>query len=181
MVLEPDAIEPPKARTVGIGAGPTPLFVEPVAMDPLEISYPGPFQVRQRRPDWVLIEARWADGSRLRGWTFERNTKADAAPISGRGGGGKHRAGCVSIRRPVLSRMTVRRGAAIAASPGGVVWAHTTKTMSVGVVQNANGQGAWVLVECLPGLRVPSCSEGHIWTQLRDIVGGDSAATDPRP
>jgi hypothetical protein len=170
----PDRIESPKepaaARTVALGPGSVPLFVKAEAVDPLEIRYPGAVQVRERRPGWVMVEVDWADGSRLRGWTLERNTQAQAAPPAGWGEGGEGESSCGRVDEPPLSRLTIRRHAPIAAAPGGAVWARVAKTLVVEAFSPQRPDG-WIRIGVIPGLLAKPCAEHeHLWVHARDVV-----------
>jgi hypothetical protein len=175
----PAVIEPPKGSSVGTGSQPVLLFVGPIAVDPLEIHYPGPFQVRDRRPGWVLIEAGWADGSRLRGWTPERNIKVEATQtVAGWVEGVEHQGACGRSDAPLRSRLTIRRQAGIADSPGGAVWAHATKTVVVDAFPLDRSDG-WIQIAAAPGLIAGPCSDHeHLWVHTRDVVRSGSSSSN---
>ncbi len=167
----PVVIDPPRGSVIGIGTGPVRLFVRPVAVDPLEIHYPGPFRARARRPNWVLIEANWADGSRVRGWVSEQDTKSKVASgLSGSVEGLKGEPACGRSDAPTLNRLTIRRGASIADSPGGVIWAHATKSVVARAFPRERPDG-WIRIGAISGLTGEPCSEHeHLWVQAREVV-----------
>ncbi len=165
--VSPTAVAPARARGKGIGAGFVPVFVQPEATDPLEVRFPGPFEVAGRRPGWVLIQARWEDGSRLRGWTLERNVLPPPEPLGGRGGGGRGELDrCYQTHEPLTVERKMRKGAPIAASPGGEIWAHAARAIRVSV--SAEGQDGWLSISKLAGLREIPCSN-HLWVSERDV------------
>jgi hypothetical protein len=168
----PAVIDPPKSEVVGIGSGPVRLFVRPVAVDPLEIHYPALFRARARRPNWVSTEANWADGSRVRGWVSDRDTKTDVAPgISGSVEGLKIEPECGRSDAPTLTRLTLRRGASIADSPGGFIWAHATKAFVVRAFSLDRPDG-WIPIGAISGLTGDPCSElEHLWVHSSDVMG----------
>lgn len=168
----PTVIDPPESEAIAIGPGPVRLFVRPVAVDPLEISYPGSFRARARRPNWVLIEANWADGSRVRGWVSDRDSKTDVRPgVSGSVEGLKIEPACGRSDAPTLTRLALRRGASITDSPGGFIWAHATKAVVVRAFPLERTDG-WIRIGAISGLTGdPRSDLEHLWVQRRDVVG----------
>ena len=168
----PTVIDAPRGREIGIGTGPVRLFVRPMAVDPIEIHYPGSFRVRARRPNWVLIEANWADGSRVRGWASEQDIKSEVASVfSGSVEGLKGEPACGRSDAPTFTRLTIRRGASIADAPGGFIWAHATKSIVVSAFPLERSDG-WIRIGAISGLTSEPCSEHeHLWVHARDVVG----------
>jgi hypothetical protein len=168
----PAVIDPPKSEAVGIGTGPVRLFVRPEAVDPFEIRYAGSFRARARRPNWVLIEANWADGSRVRGWASDRDIKTDIPPeVAGSVEGLKVGPACGRSDAPTLTRLTIRRGASIADAPGGFIWAHVTRAVVVRVFP-ADRPDGWIRIGAISGLAGDPCAElEHLWVHSRDVAG----------
>lgn len=79
----PEVVWPRKDRTTGVGPAFFPLYLGPQEADPLPIRYPGPFRILGRRQGWVRIEAAWHDGSKVTGWTPERNMTEKVVPVGG--------------------------------------------------------------------------------------------------
>ena len=171
--------EPESGRRVAIGPGPVPFFERPVSVDPLEIGYAGPFVVRGRRPGWALIEASWADGSRLKGWVLEKDAQAEVVPWRGRGElFGSGRDCCVATDEPPFTQMTIRRGAPIAASAAGVVWAHAATNVVVEAFPREAADGDWIAIATTRALPTGSCSRHqHMWVQAGDVMKSASTAS----
>jgi len=168
----PLAILPPKERTIGTGPTFFPLYLAPQEVDPLEIRYSGPFQVLQRRPGWVLLQADWEDASQLRGWTRERFATFKAMPTRSWGEvGGSALAKCGGVvDGPPPERVTLRKGAVVAASPGGAIWASAAQEIAVDAILVDRADNGWIHVTALPGLPAPCLEHEHIWVHERDVI-----------
>jgi hypothetical protein len=167
----PLAVMPPAGRRIGTGTSYVPLHLTPGEGDPLDLRFAGPFQVLRRRPGWALLRADWEDGSWVRGWTPDPFPTAEAAePRSWTEGAGTEQ-GCGSSDRPLLVRVTLRKDAPVAASPGGEVWARVARKIGVEAFP-LDRRDAWIQVAAVPGLPVKACSEHeHLWVHSRDLVG----------
>lgn len=167
----PDPVPPPEGLATGTGEGPVALHAFPIASNPIEVQYPGPYAIQSRRPGWALIEASWADGSRLRGWVRDERLTAAPAPPGGRiEGAARGEELCGRSHAPKLATFTVREGAPIAAAPGGAPWARTTEklTLEAFPLERSNG---WVQIASVPGLASEPCSEHeHLWVHVRDLI-----------
>lgn len=167
----PAVIVPPAGRSTGAGPGFVPLYLGPKEVDPLRIRYAGPFAIEARQPGWVLLEATWADGSRVRGWTRERHViphfeQFDVA-VQARSWGPD----CANTD-VVLSQLVVRKGASVAASPGGPVWARATQDLTVDALPLSRCND-WIQIADIPGLPSNPCAEHeHFWVNVRDVVEG---------
>ena len=172
----PDVVWPSKDRTIGTGTTFFPLYLGPQEVEPLHVQYRGPFRILRKQPGWVLLEAAWADGSKVTGWTLERNTTSQVAPVGGWGEGlsGGGRGGCSD--QPRVAKFTLREHAPIAASPGGPVWAWVARTLAVDALPLDRSDG-WIQVISFPGLLSDPCSEyEHIWVHARDVLWTGAAA-----
>ncbi len=164
---------PPPARTVGTGSAFFPLYLAPEEAAPLSIRYAGPFQVLQRRPGWVLLQANWEDGSQVRGWTRQRFATAKAKSLPGWAGGESFNVPCAVVDGYgfPLAKIKLRKDAPIAASPGGAVWARVSGTISADAFPLDRRDG-WIQIAAVPGLPARSCSDhDHIWVHSRDVLG----------
>jgi hypothetical protein len=167
----PLAILPPPDHTVGTGTAFFPLYRTPREVDSLDIRYSGPFQVLRRRPGWVLLQAAWEDGSRVRGWTLERFTTSKISAPRAWGGGGSGERLCVASDGPRLARITLREHAPVASSPGGTIWASVARRITVDAFPLDRPDG-WTRVAAVPGLPAKPCSaHEHIWVRARDVIG----------
>lgn len=81
----------------------------------------------------MQLEAAWTDGSRVTGWTLERHTTSQVAPVERRIEGQSERVGRCS-ERLMLAKFTLREQAPIAVSPGGSIWAWAARTVTVDAV-----------------------------------------------
>lgn len=173
----PSAVAPaPGREAVGVGREFIPLYPDAREGDALWMSYPGPLLVEERRPGWVLLNAEWSDGSRLRGWTRDRYTTAHFEPASeGWGEGGLvHGAGCGSSHPPLRSPVTIASGSPIAASPNGPVWAHVTREIQAEAYSfSFERSDGWIQLAAVPGLSADSCDpHEHLWLQRRHLLHG---------
>jgi hypothetical protein len=158
----------------GTGRGFVPFFLEPRAVEPVLIRYGGPFHVKVRQPGWVLLEAAWADGTSLSGWTPETNTTGTFEDVGGFGEGWTGRALCGHSDGPRLEKVSVRAGAPIADRPGGPVWAHVVRSITADTFPSNRADG-WRRVAAITGLRADSCSEQeHLWIDARDMAATPS-------
>ena len=168
----PLALSPPSERTIGMGKSFFPLYVAAREVNPLMIRYSGPFQVLQKRDGWVSLQADWDDGSRLRGWTPERFATSKAIPTESRGGiVGSTISACGGVADgPPLERVTLRKGAVVAASPGGAIWASVAMEISVEVFRLDRAHNGWMQVTAIPGLPATCLEHENIWIRTRDII-----------
>ena len=172
----PQVVWPRKDRTIGTGTTFFPLYLGPQEADPLPILYPGPFRILRKRRGWMLIEAAWADGSRVTGWTLERYTTKKVAPVLGSGGGESYEGECYATDGPLLAKFTLREQAPVSVSPGGPVWAWVARTLTVDALPLDRSDG-WIQVIGVPGLLSDPCSEyEHIWVHARDVLWTGAAA-----
>ena len=172
----PQVVWPRKDRTIGTGTTFFPLYLGPQEADPLPIQYPGPFRILRKRRGWVLIEAAWADGSRVTGWTLERYTTKKVAPVLGSGGGESYEGECYATDGPLLAKFTLREQAPVFVSFGGPVWAWVTRTLTVDALPLDRSDG-WIQVIGLPGFLSNPCSEyEHIWVHVRDVLWTGASA-----
>jgi hypothetical protein len=167
----PAATVPPAGHSTGAGPGFVPLYVTPKEVDPLRVRYAGPFSIEATEPGWVLIEATWADGSRLRGWTPERNVTPHferfESVVEGRSWGPE----CTNTDA-VLTQLVVRKGASVAASPAGPVWARVTQALTVDALPLSR-QNDWIPIADMPGLPADPCTEHqHFWVNVSDVKEG---------
>jgi hypothetical protein len=159
----------------GTGRGFVPLFLEARAVDSVLVRYGGPFVVKVRQPGWVLLEAAWADGTKVTGWTPDANTTARFEDVGGFGEGWSGRAPCGQVDGPRLQRVSVRAGAPIAASPGGPIWAHVVRSVVADTFPNDRAD-RWLRVAAITGLIADSCSEQeHVWIDAGDTWQNGSA------
>jgi hypothetical protein len=166
----PAPIEPPAGLGAGTGAGPIPLHLFPVAMDPIVVQYPGPYAIESRQRGWVLLQASWADGSHLRGWTREELTTAEPEPPGGSVEAVTHPDICGRADAPLLTPFTVRRGAPIAAAPAGAAWAWTAEKLSVHAFPLDRADG-WIRIGAVAGLASAACTEhDHLWVHVKDLI-----------
>lgn len=166
----PQPASPPEERAIGTGTDFVPLYLEPREAAPLEIKYSGAFELRDRRDSWLLLEATWADGSRLRGWTRARHTTPQVVPVNGAGEGPSGAAICGRTDAPPFTRFMLREGAPISSSAGGVVWAHVSRPIAVDAFTPERADG-WIRVAAVPGLFTDPCLEQeHIWVRASDAV-----------
>jgi hypothetical protein len=170
----------PAFPSVGTGAGAFPLYINPREQDPLFVRYAGAWQVRQQQASsgWVLLEASWSDGTLLRGWTRSSNI-ARGSPTSGLWSEiEEHRIlPSLGLHEPTLVPMTLRRGAKLAASPGGFVWATASEALSV-EVDPAEDAG-WLRIGSIGGKvrnadRHPQLS--RLWARQADLVAAPAPA-----
>ena len=166
----PDVVWPPKKRRIGTGSTFFPLYPRPQEVDPLEIRYPGPFKILRKQPGWVQLEATWNDDSRVTGWTPERNTTSQVAPVEGWGEGGQSGGVVACSDQPLLAKFTLREQAPIAVSPGGPVWATVARRLTVDALPLDRSDG-WIQVIKVPGLLTDPCSAyEHIWAHVGDVA-----------
>ena len=174
----PQIASPASDRTIGTGVEFIPLYRSPREVDPLHIQFAGPFKLLRKRPGWVMIEAAWSDGSRVRGWTLERFATTEVAAVGGWGEGQSGDGACGLSDPPPLVKILLRKQAAIAVSAGGPVWARVARQLSVDAFPAERADG-WIQVAAVPGLPAKPCSEHeHIWVQSRDVIGS-GARTRP--
>lgn len=166
----PQVVWPTKDRTIGMGSTFFPLYLGPQEVDPLAIHYPGPFRILRRRPGWVLIEAAWKDGSRVMGWTLERYTTTKVASVLGWAEGQSGVDECHATDGPILAKVTLRKEAPVAVSPGGPVWAWVARTLTVDALPPDRSDG-WIQVLGVPGFIGERCSDyENIWVHARDVL-----------
>jgi hypothetical protein len=168
----PAALSAPKKRTIGTGTAFFPLYLAPREGDHVDIRYPGPFEVLQRHRGWVQLQAAWEDGSRVRGWTRQEFTTSPVSLPLGWGGGGPPVEGwCARADGPFVVRVTLRKDAAISASPEGPAWASVAQAIAVDAIPSDPSDRGWIHVASVPGLPLPCKDHEHIWVQARDVVG----------
>jgi hypothetical protein len=165
----------------GTGRGFVPFYLEPREVEPVLVRYGGPYVVKVRQPGWVLLEATWADGTALSGWTPAANTIGAFDDIGGFAEGSSGRALCGHVDGPRLEKVSVRAGAPIASGPGGPVWAHVTRSVVADTISSDRADG-WLRVAAITGLIVDSCSEqDHVWIDRRDVVETLAPMSPPAP
>ena len=166
----PEPVKPAAGRGAGTGAGQVPLHLSPVATDPLAVQFPGAYEIESRRPGWVLLQASWADGSRLRGWTREQFVTSEPGPLDGSVTGITSGASCGRADSPILTTFIVRKGAPIAASPAGAPWAWATRRLTVDAFPLDRADG-WIRIGTVAGLASAPCAEHeHLWVHASDLV-----------
>jgi hypothetical protein len=166
----PELVALPDRQRVGTGDAFVPVYLFPNRVDAIDVQYSGPFEIEGRIPGWVLLNASWADGSRLRGWTLERFIKPEAGRVTGAVAGMTHLGGCGRADAPLLFRLALRKGAPIAAAPGGAAWTWVTRTLEVEAFPLDRSDG-WIRIGAISGLPGPPCAEHeHFWVHARDVI-----------
>lgn len=178
----PSPVAPPEGRGIGTGPAPFALHAFPIASNPIDVQYPGPYAIQSRRPGWVLLEAAWADGSRLRGWVRDEGlTPEPLAPggtVEGVTGGD---ALCGRSHGPRLTTFTVRKGAPIAAAPGGAPWAWASETLAVDAFPLERPDG-WVQIAAVARITSAPCREHEqLWVHVRDLIWPLAGLTREEP
>jgi hypothetical protein len=167
---EPDL---PGGDLIGLGWASFPLYLAPEERDPLDIHYRGAFQIVELRPGWMHLVATWEDGSQLEGWTPERQTtplyEAFAGVRQGRWGDVPSR----STDGPERIKVTLRAGAAVAASAAGPVWATAARDLEVDAIapNGLGGSDEWLQIASVPGVPwAPDASQlEHLWVRANDV------------
>jgi hypothetical protein len=119
----------------------------------------------------VRLEAPWSDGSKVAGWTPERNTTAQFEGLVRKG---EESTGerCGRVDAPSLIKVMLRAGTAVSAYAKGPVWAYVTGDIEVHAFEPV-GSHEWLQVGAFPGLiSLPEgCSDHrHIWVHARDVL-----------
>lgn len=154
----------------GIGSNFVSLFTAPRAVDPLRVRYAGPFAVVERQSNWVLLEAKWSDGTRLVGWTPESNAVREfELPKTSVEGTSSLRI-CGHSDGAVFRKSGVRVGARVHTRPEGPVWATTAGSVTA-EIDEGGSRNDWVRVVGITGVRSDPCIEQNsMWLQADDLL-----------
>jgi len=188
-MAEAPAQEHTDAKRIGMGWDSFPLYASPDGGDVVSFRYVGPVALVETRPGWWHIVVDWSDGSRLDGWTPEREPARSWDDRAGSVSGGGFALGMGGVvDGPILQKARLHAGASVAAAPAGSVWARAAHELEVEVViMNAYGQDphradGWLQLVTVPGL-LPPPSEfrfiGHAWVHRSELtlIEGDAGET----
>jgi hypothetical protein len=146
-----------------------PLYLTPDELDPLLVKFVGAFDLRERRPGWILLSREWDDGSVLRGWTPERFASGErAGKLSSWGPGLQGLPDCSSPHGDGARDVVVRKSAWIAASPAGTIWASAAIDFAARALPLDRSDG-WIRLIGFKGLLRDTCQDpDYIWVHSRD-------------
>lgn len=166
----PKRRRPAEAQWASLGPGPVPLYRSPGTDDPITVEHRGPFQLLQQRGPWAHVRADWEDGSRIAGWVPAEAMQDEVQWLGAWAQGFETAGGCSTTDLPRRQRVEVAAEAAIAASPGGAVWAHFAERQWVTVFAPRTTQ-EWLAVASIPGITLDSCAATpYTWIRSQDIV-----------
>lgn len=148
------------------------LYEKTKAVDPLAIRLASSWTVVAERQHWVRLQAKWSDGSLVRGWvksealTIQEGLPPDDGELSGSGGMGM----CGGGHRGVVTGVTVHSHAPVHDGPGGAIWAHAAGNIVVDVVATFRADG-WIQVATIEGIPKQNCGEHRrIWVHAKHIL-----------
>ena len=148
------------------------LYQKTEAVDPLAIRLRSSWTVIGERKNWVRLQAKWSDGSLVRGWVESEGLAIQQGmPPAGFGTAGIGHGGmCGGGHRGIVTGVTVHSHAPVHDGPGGAIWAHAAGNIVVDVFATLRADG-WIQVANIEGLPTERCSlHRKIWVHAKHIL-----------
>jgi hypothetical protein len=154
--------ESTNATQIGMGWDSFPLHAHPGDADAIIVRYGGPVGLVETQPGWWHIVATWSNGSRLDGWTPERESSPHYDAPGGSVAGLSFVGGMVGVvDGPILQKARLHAGASVAYAPAGAAWAHATHDVEIEVIvmnvysRTPTRTDGWLPLATVPGLVPP--------------------------
>lgn len=155
------------------------LYATAKEVAPWHIKFDGPLKVVKRSGSWLRVEAKWNDGTRLRGWAkSELFSVTRAVPVGVGGEMGAIGMGlCGSSHRRAPLPFILKPNAPIHSGPKGAIWAHTAGSIKVQAFSLSRSDG-WMQIVGVDGFPKRGCSDHNkIWVHASSVQWTDTPLT----
>lgn len=152
------------------------LYATTKEVAPWHIKFDGPLKVVKRSGSWLRVEAKWDDGTRLRGWAkSELFLVTRAVPVGVGGEMGAIGMGlCGSSHRRAPIPFILKANAPIHSGPKGAIWAHTAGSIKVEAFSLSRSDG-WMQIVGVDGFPKRGCSDHNkIWVHASSVQWTDT-------